>query len=616
MGYSLGIDLGTTFTAAAIQREDRVDVVQLGNHEAAIPSVVLMRDDGSVLTGEAAQRRALNEPGNVAKEFKRRAGDSTPILLGGRPQGVASIMARLLRSVVELVTEREGEAPSSVVITHPANWGEFKVDVLRQAARIADLGDAGFVSEPAAAAIQYAAMERVPNGAKVAVYDLGGGTFDAAVLEKTDGGFEVLGPPEGIERLGGIDFDVAVIHFVTSSLSIDATQLESDFAASSRLKSDCIAAKEALSSDVDVTIPVMLPDFREDVRLTRTEFEELIRPAIDETVAALQRALVAAGVTAAELHTVLLVGGSSRIPLVAEVVTAALNRPVSIDTHPKHAIAMGAARVAARTEVAAAVVVPVVAAAAPSLPEMPTSDSETDVVPPGRSRWILGVAAAAVVAVVAVAVFATQFGGGDSPGTAAEAQNSTTTTVADSAGDVASDDELPEDSGAGTTAAGAAATTTTTGAPTTTTTIPGILEGSCSGPQCAAIDSIAIVDGELEIEWTALGFVPDTGATHVHFYWNVFETNQVGTNAASFGAVQGDWELTDKQPFVPARELLIENRPTDTTGVCVTPTNGSHQVIDPGNYHCVPLPPTCLTLLACLDSVKFELSPADGVVAP
>jgi hypothetical protein len=110
--------------------------------------------------------------------------------------------------------------------------------------------------------------------------------------------------------------------------------------------------------------------------------------------------------------------------------------------------------------------------------------------------------------------------------------------------------------------------------------------------------------------------VPDTSATHVHFYWNVFEANQVGTNAASFGAIQGNWELTDKQPFVPTGELLIENRPTEATGVCVTPTNGSHEVINPGNYHCVPLPPTCVTPLLCIDSLKFELFPADRLAAP
>jgi len=591
LGYSLGIDLGTTYTAAAIRRGDVVEVVQLGTHGAAIPSVVLMRDDGSVLTGEAAEFRALSEPGNVAREFKRRTGDSTPILLGGRPQGVASIMARLLRSVVELVSEREGEAPSVVVITHPANWGEFKIDVLRQAARMAEIENAEFVSEPEAAAIQYAAMERMPDGATIAVYDLGGGTFDAAVLQKTESGFKVLGPPEGIERLGGIDFDVAVLHFVTSSLEIDTAALESDYAGLSRLRADCIAAKEALSTDVDVTIPVMLPDIREDVRLTRTEFEELIRPAIDETVAALKRAITAAGITAADLHAVLLVGGSSRIPLVAEIVGSALNQAVAIDTHPKHAVAMGAARIG-HTAPSIAAAVPVVAAVAADPPETSQSTPPTDQPTPGRSRWIVGVAAAVVLALVVVVVLVTQTGSDADPPVAGG--QDTTTTLSGSSTDETVTDE-PEDVSESTTTAGQPTTTVpaTTTTVVTTTTSPEILDSSCTGGACVEIGAVAIVGNELGVEWSALGFVPDTSATHAHFYWNVYDSNQVGTNADSLGAIRGNWELTDRQPFVAAGDLRIANRPTGATGVCGTPANSAHEVVDPNSFDCAPLPPFC-----------------------
>src|SRR5215475_13987773 len=137
--YALGIDLGTTFTAAATWRNGHAEIVSLGSRTSAIPSVVLLREDETFLTGEGANRRGLTEPHRVAREFKRRLGDTTPILLGGVPISAEALMARLLRKVIEEVAEREGEQPSSICISHPANWGPYKTDLLRQALRIAGL---------------------------------------------------------------------------------------------------------------------------------------------------------------------------------------------------------------------------------------------------------------------------------------------------------------------------------------------------------------------------------------------------------------------------------------------------------------------------------------------
>ncbi|HEX2807196.1 MAG TPA: Hsp70 family protein, partial [Kineosporiaceae bacterium] len=215
--YALGIDLGTVFTAAATWRDGHAEIATLGSRAASIPSVVLLRDDDSFLTGEAANRRALLQPGRVAREFKRRFGDSTPILLGGTPYSAESLMAKLLGTVVADVTAREGEPPSEVCLCHPANWGPYKTDLLRQAVRMADLrAPVTMAIEPAAAAAYYARQTRIEPGSVVAVYDLGGGTFDAAVLRKTSTGFEIMGRPEGIEHLGGADFDAAVFHHVRS----------------------------------------------------------------------------------------------------------------------------------------------------------------------------------------------------------------------------------------------------------------------------------------------------------------------------------------------------------------------------------------------------------------
>ncbi len=356
MTYTLGVDLGTTFTAAAVVRDGRASIVNLGNKRAEIPSVVVVREDGTVLTGEAAERRAISEPRRVGREFKRRLGDTTPLLLGGSAYSAEALMARLLRSVVDDVIDREGGEPEQIAVCHPANWGPYKTDLLKQALQIAEL-DAVLLTEPEAAAISYAHAERLSPGETIAVYDLGGGTFDAAVLRATKNGFEILGAPVGIERLGGIDFDAAVMGHITSILADELAELDEDdpnvVTAYARLRQEAIEARETLSSDTEVDIPVIMPGINSTIRLTRGELEAMIRPAVGDSVAALRRAVDGAGVSAADLRAVLLVGGTSRTPLVASLVGEELGRPVVVDADPKYAIALGAAHHAA-TSLAAA----------------------------------------------------------------------------------------------------------------------------------------------------------------------------------------------------------------------------------------------------------------------
>ncbi|MBN2624849.1 MAG: Hsp70 family protein [Acidimicrobiales bacterium] len=346
MAYYLGIDLGTTYTAAAAEREGVVESLTLGNRTASVPSVVFLRDDGEILVGEAATRRATSDPGRVAREFKRRVGDPTPIILGGTPYAAEMLMARLLRWSIDRVCEQQGEPPRAIALTHPANWGPYKLDLLAQAVRQVDLDAALMLPEPVAAATFYASQRRLEPGSVVAVYDLGGGTFDAAMVRRTAGGFETIGTPEGMERLGGIDFDEAVFAHVRAAVDDALDRLDPDEpaaqAAVARLRQECIDAKEALSSDTDVSIPVLLPGLQTEVRLTRSEFEAMIRPAISETIVALRRAIRSAGVSAGDISAVLLVGGSSRIPVVAQMVGAELGRPIAIDAHPKDAISFGA----------------------------------------------------------------------------------------------------------------------------------------------------------------------------------------------------------------------------------------------------------------------------------
>jgi actin-like ATPase involved in cell morphogenesis len=366
MSYRLGIDVGTTYTAAAVSRSSGQgwsdpESVTLGTRGASVASVLYIAEDGSVVVGEAAERRAVTDPDRVVRQFKRRIGDRTPIYAGGRGWAPEDLSARLVRWVVDRVAEREGGSADAIAITHPASWGPHKKDLFAGA-----LGAQGltvtFLAEPQAAALSYAASERVANGSTIAVYDLGGGTFDAAVVHKADGagpsGFGLLGRPEGLERLGGIDFDQVVFDHVRDGLPEAFAQLDDTdpavLSAVAQIRRECTEAKEALSSDTEVSIPVMLPNSRGSVRLHRSEFEGLIYPQVEDTVTALRRAVQSAGLAPEQLTAVLLVGGSSRIPLVGQLVSEQLGRPVAVDADPKNAIAKGAALAIAPRPVAQA----------------------------------------------------------------------------------------------------------------------------------------------------------------------------------------------------------------------------------------------------------------------
>lgn len=346
--FSLGIDLGTSYTAAAVCfRAGIAEIVQLGSRHAEMPSVVFALPDGELLFGDAAERRGAADPGRVAREFKRRMGDTVPILLGGVPYHAHDLTSRMVRDLVTRVTELQGGLPDSVTVTHPANYGPYKRDALRQAILRAGVKDAQLRSEPEAAAVWYASTARLKAGETIAVYDLGGGTFDAAVLRKEPDGFTLLGRPEGIDALGGADFDEAVFKHVLSHLDSkvnwrDAND-EDTTRALTRLKRDCVDAKEALSFDIDATIAVSFPTHHSLVRITRHELEHMISPRLEAATAALRTALKSAEVDPSELRAILLAGGSCRIPLIAERLRTTFDRPVALDPHPEHSIALGAA---------------------------------------------------------------------------------------------------------------------------------------------------------------------------------------------------------------------------------------------------------------------------------
>jgi actin-like ATPase involved in cell morphogenesis len=351
--YRLGVDLGTTYTAAAVARNGRYRVVRLARDRADIPSTVCVVSEDSVLVGEQAEAVGHERPTAVARECKRRLGDSVPLILEGRPYSPQTLMAHTLGWTVRTVTEVQGGPPELLTVTCPANWGPYKHELLAQVIRLADVPSAIMCTEPEAAAFHHADETTLVTGSLIAVYDLGGGTFDAAVLRATSSGFALAGPPEGIEHMGGCDFDEAVFAHVLQALGPDAHQLAAEpdpeaVVALAALRRRCVVAKEILSTEPAASIEISLPGLQATVRLTRPEFEAMIKSALADTMRAFARTLRKAGVKAEDLSAVVLAGGSVRIPLVSETVAHSVNCPVVMPVDPSHSVALGAAMAADR----------------------------------------------------------------------------------------------------------------------------------------------------------------------------------------------------------------------------------------------------------------------------
>lgn len=358
-GYALGVDLGTTYLAAAVWRDGRSETVGLGDRSPAVPSAVLYEPDGATVVGEAAAALAVTAPDRVVLHAKRRFGDDVPLWVAGRSVHADAVISQLLRWVLATVCERQGGPPLRLAVTVPATWQEYRLDLMRRAAEDAVAAITGsqapptsLLPEPAAAAIHYAGRRPLRPGGLIGVYDLGGGTTDATVLRKTPGSFEIVGTPQGAEWLGGVDLDHALVRLVTERLA--GGPQAAAWAALDRqdpavgvglaaLRRSVVEAKEALSGASQAVVPVMLPGLTTQVPLTRAELEEAVRPTLESTLDVFAEAVTAAGLSVEELDAVLLVGGSSRIPLVRQLMTERTGVPVTLDAHPKFAVCLGAA---------------------------------------------------------------------------------------------------------------------------------------------------------------------------------------------------------------------------------------------------------------------------------
>ncbi|PBC75971.1 Hsp70 protein [Streptomyces sp. TLI_235] len=377
--YPLGIDLGTTFTGAAMWWDGSARTVKLGMNTDDMASAIYFQQGGGTLFGDAALARGAVDPRRLAHRFKPTLGQDAPVRVGGRGYPPHELTGRLLRHVLDAAAEQErGVRPGHVVLTHPAGWDGHRRDALREAAVFAGLGDVGLLPEPVAAGTYYVSQQQVVpvgTGSVIGVYDLGGGTFDASVVRKTGTGVEIHGEPAGDDTVGGIWFDALLLRHVEAAAGIDEDRFDPDDpaveSARQRLYGDVVKAKELLSEVEEHVVQVRLPGLYRDVVVTRAEFEGLIRPRIVDTVRLFAETLERAGVRAAELDTVLLVGGSSRIPLVARVLREELGVTVQRQSHHKHVVSLGAAIAAAPRPVPAPAPLP--PAAEPPAHEAPTA---------------------------------------------------------------------------------------------------------------------------------------------------------------------------------------------------------------------------------------------------
>ncbi|HEY4333008.1 MAG TPA: Hsp70 family protein, partial [Ilumatobacteraceae bacterium] len=349
MAWILVIDFGTSYTVAAAKQTGRSpEVIEIGG-ERRVPSVIGVEADGHIVTGRAAEDRSGSNPGGTLRAPKTRLGDQAPVVLSGRSFSIVELIGALLRDIYDQAVMQMESAPDEVRLTHPATWNRPRLNRLLEAATRAGLPDCSLVPEPVAAALAYAIEAGFTDGANIAVYDLGGGTFDTAVLSGSIGRFTIKGRPGGDQTIGGDLFDELLYNMVGGQLPAETWNsivIETDAqwrSVAEGFRREIRAAKERLSTSASTNVSVALPAGLFQYGLQRTEFEELVRPYLEETTMLLQRCLVEAGVTPAELAVIYLVGGASRSPIVEATVKAAFPTVrVSRRGDPKTAVALGA----------------------------------------------------------------------------------------------------------------------------------------------------------------------------------------------------------------------------------------------------------------------------------
>ncbi|MEY4284240.1 MAG: Chaperone protein DnaK [Pseudomonadota bacterium] len=377
MGKIIGIDLGTTNSCVAVMEGNNIKVIENAEGARTTPSIIAYQEDGEILVGASAKRQAVTNPRNTLYAVKRLIGrkfeekevqkdiDLMPYSIAKADNGDAwvevrgqklappQISAEVLRKMKKTAEDYLGETVTEAVITVPAYFNDAQRQATKDAGRIAGLDVKRIINEPTAAALAFGMDKAEKGDRKIAVYDLGGGTFDVSIIEIADVDgekqFEVLST-NGDTFLGGEDFDQRIIDFIISEFKKEqGVDLSKDVLALQRLKESAEKAKIELSSSsaTDINLPYITADASGpkhlNIKLTRAKLESLVEDLIERTIAPCRTAIKDAGVNVSDIDDVILVGGMTRMPKVQDQVKSFFGKEPRRDVNPDEAVAVGAA---------------------------------------------------------------------------------------------------------------------------------------------------------------------------------------------------------------------------------------------------------------------------------
>ncbi len=347
MSKIIGIDLGTTNSCVAVMEGGEPTVIANAEGSRTTPSVVAFAKNGERLVGQVAKRQAVTNPERTVISIKREMGTDYKVHVDGKDYTPPEISAMILQKLKADAEAYLGQSVTEAVITVPAYFSDAQRQATKDAGRIAGLDVKRIINEPTAAALAYGLDKGEVH--KILVYDLGGGTFDVSLMEVGDGVFEVLATA-GNNRLGGDDFDNRIIEYVAGEFKKEnGIDLMADRQAHQRLKEAAERAKIELSGNLtaNINLPFITADATGpkhlDVTLTRAKFNELTSDLVEKTITPLSQALSDAGLKAADIDKVILVGGSTRIPAVQEAVQRVTGKEPFKGINPDECVAVGAA---------------------------------------------------------------------------------------------------------------------------------------------------------------------------------------------------------------------------------------------------------------------------------
>ena len=357
MPYVLGVHLGSTVTTAATARRDggqwtAATPVPLAGTGSVVPTVLCKVQDGSFVAGEAAARQEINHHEWVVRGFTARLGDDLPMVVGSEFVPAQRLVAAMIEWVADTVTHRQGRPPEHIAVAHSSTWGPHRIRLVQQALAQLGLSEVTMVPEPMAVAVDYAAKQRVEEHHPLLITSVGGSSTDVSVLRRRAPAFEFVGSPLRSEHPSGQDLDDELFgllreQFAEQLDSLDPTD-PAQRAALAALRHECVRAKEALSRQDGTSMWLDLPAGRTEFALSRTRFEQLARPHLERVPELISQAVQSVSLRPEDIETVLLAGGTARIPLLQNLVGERLQHPPLVDVSPELAAANGAALAASK----------------------------------------------------------------------------------------------------------------------------------------------------------------------------------------------------------------------------------------------------------------------------